>query len=146
MLPENTEAVYLTFKVLHIQLASSLNGDLNAAASLSQHGLSKAVKSDFVKNKMKNIADKYLDQAVDSVSSDLSKKIAPTGGAIKNKIGTLIVNTDSLTINREIIPDFLKCYGSILAEEQFQDLLTALKNSKNAEIKFTLRQLKIYIF
>ena len=35
-----------------------------------------------VENKIKNVANKYLDQALDSVASDLFKRIAPTGDAI----------------------------------------------------------------
>ena len=34
------------------------------------------------KNKIKNVANKYLDQAIDSIISDLSNKIAPKGDAI----------------------------------------------------------------
>ena len=34
------------------------------------------------KNKIKNVANKYLDQALDSIASDLFKRIAPTGDAI----------------------------------------------------------------
>ena len=47
-------------------------------------GASKAIKSDFAKRKIKSMADKYLDQALDSVTSDLSKKLDPfhKGGAI----------------------------------------------------------------
>ena len=40
-------------------------------------GASKAIKSDFAKRKIKSMADKYLDQALDSVTSDLSKKLDP---------------------------------------------------------------------
>ena len=42
--------------------------------NLGRAGASKAIKSDFAKRKIKSMADKYLDQAWDSVTSDLSKK------------------------------------------------------------------------
>ena len=59
-----------------------LKSGLNAAALLGRQGLSKAVKSDFAKKKIKDAANRYLDQALDSFITDLSKKISPTGGAI----------------------------------------------------------------
>ena len=34
------------------------------------------------KNKIKNVANKYLDQALDSIASDLFKRIARTGDTI----------------------------------------------------------------
>ena len=40
------------------------------------------VKSDFTKQKIKNVANKYLDQALDSLSSDVSKKTSLLSGAI----------------------------------------------------------------
>ena len=51
-----------------------------ALIDIGRAGVAKAVKSDFAKKKMKSIANKYLDQALDSVTSDLSQKIAPNGG------------------------------------------------------------------
>ena len=50
--------------------------------NLGRIGASKAIKSDFAKKKIKNVANKYLDKALDSFTSDLSKKISPTGGVI----------------------------------------------------------------
>lgn len=44
--------------------------------------MAKAVKFDFAKNKIKKVTNKYLDQALDSFTSDLSERISPTGGAI----------------------------------------------------------------
>ena len=41
---------------------------------------SKAVKSVFAKQKIKGIANKYLDQALDSLTSDLSRKLDPIHG------------------------------------------------------------------
>ena len=52
---------------------------VNSGAYLTKQGLSKAVKSDFAKNKIKNVANKYLDKALDSFTSDLSKKISGNG-------------------------------------------------------------------
>ena len=44
-------------------------------------GASKAIKSDFTKRKIKSMANKYLDQALDRVTSDLSKKLDPFSGS-----------------------------------------------------------------
>ena len=57
-------------------LKSSMKGLLN----LGRKGASQAVKSDYAKQKIKDVANKYLDQALDSFSSDLSKKIDPFSG------------------------------------------------------------------
>ena len=43
--------------------------------NLGRAGASKAIKSNYAKKKIKGMADKYLDQALDSVTSDLSKKL-----------------------------------------------------------------------
>ena len=52
--------------------------------NLGRAGASKAVKSDYAKRKIKAYANKYLDQALDSFTSDVSKKLDPIhrGGAI----------------------------------------------------------------
>ena len=44
----------------------------------------KAIKSDYAKRKIKSAANKYLDQALDSFTSDVSKKLDPLqrGGAL----------------------------------------------------------------
>ena len=56
---------------------------LKGLYNLGRIGASKAIKSDFAKNKMKSMANKYLDQALDSLTSDLSKRLDPLhGGAI----------------------------------------------------------------
>ena len=60
----------------------ALKGLANSGAYLARKGVSKAIKSDYAKKKIKNVANKYLDQVLDSFTSDLSKKILPTGGAI----------------------------------------------------------------
>ena len=54
----------------------------NSGAYLARKGVAKAIKSDYAKKKIKNVANKYLDQVLDSFASNLSKKISPTGGAI----------------------------------------------------------------
>ena len=48
--------------------------------NLGRLGAAKAIKSDFAKQKIKGIANKYLDQAFDSVTSDLSRKLDPIHG------------------------------------------------------------------
>ena len=60
----------------------ALKGLANSGAYLARKGVAKAIKSDYAKKKIKNVAKKYLDQVLDSFTSDLSKKISPTGGAI----------------------------------------------------------------
>ena len=60
----------------------ALKGLANSGAYLARKGVAKAIKSDYAKKKIKNVANKYLDQVLDSFTSDLSKKISPTGGAI----------------------------------------------------------------
>ena len=60
----------------------ALKGLANSGAYLARKGVAKAIKSDYAKKKIKNVANKYLDQVLGSFTSDLSKKISPTGGAI----------------------------------------------------------------
>ena len=61
--------------------------------NLGRVGLSRGIKSDFAKRKIKGVMDKYIDQTLDTVMSNLSKKIDPfhKGGAIDihNAIGRL---------------------------------------------------------
>ena len=60
-----------------------LKDSLKGLYNLGRIGASKAIKSDFAKQKIKGMANKYLDQALDSFTSDLSKKLDPLhGGAI----------------------------------------------------------------
>ena len=54
----------------------------NSGVYLARKGLSEAVKSDYARKKIKKVANTYLDKALDSFTSDLSKKISSTGGAI----------------------------------------------------------------
>ena len=58
-------------------LKMAAKGAYNAA----RLGASKAVKSNFAKKKIKNVANKYLDQALDTFTSDLSKKLDPFSGS-----------------------------------------------------------------
>ena len=51
------------------------------AYNAARLGASKAVKSNFAKKKIKNVANKYLDQALDTFTSDLSKKLDPFSGS-----------------------------------------------------------------
>ena len=48
--------------------------------NLGRKGASQAVKSDYTKQKIKGVANKYLDQALDRFTSDLSKKLDPFSG------------------------------------------------------------------
>ena len=73
-------------KLIEPSQAGGLLGEVllkGAAKGLYNFGrlaASKAIKSNFAKQKMKNAANKYLDQALDSVTSDLSKKLDPFSG------------------------------------------------------------------
>ena len=53
-------------------LASGAKGLFN----LGRRGASEAIKSDAAKKKFKEIGQKYLDQVIDSVTDDVSKRIA----------------------------------------------------------------------
>ena len=53
----------------------ALKGLANTGAYFAKKGVAKAIKSDYAKKKIKNVANKYLDQALDSFTSDLSKKL-----------------------------------------------------------------------
>ena len=56
-------------------LASGAKGLFN----LGRKGASEAIKSDAAKKKFKEIGQKYLDQVIDSVTDDVSKRIAGKG-------------------------------------------------------------------
>ena len=53
----------------------ALKGLANTGAYFAKKGVAKAIKSDYAKKKIKNVANKYLDQALDSLTSDLSKNL-----------------------------------------------------------------------
>ena len=56
-----------------IAAKTALKGLYNA----SRLGASKAINSDFAKKKIKGMVDKYIDQALNSFTSDLFKKLNP---------------------------------------------------------------------
>ena len=56
----------------------ALKGLANSGAYLARKGVAKAIKSDYAKKKIKNVANKYIDQVLDSFASNIS----PAGGAI----------------------------------------------------------------
>ena len=58
----------------------ALKGSLKGLYNLGRIGASKAVKSDFAKNKLKSMTSKYLDQVLDSITGDISKKLDPIHG------------------------------------------------------------------
>ena len=63
--------------------AELLKGATKGLFNLGRKGASEAVKSNYAKQKIKSIANQYLDQALDRFTSDLSKKLDPvSGGAI----------------------------------------------------------------
>ena len=61
-----------------------LKGSVKGLFNLGRAGAAKAVKSKAAKQKIKEVANKYLDQALDRFTSDLSKKLDPmhSGGAL----------------------------------------------------------------
>ena len=60
--------------------AELLRGATKGLFNLGRKGLSEAVKSNALRQNVKSVANKYLDQALDSFTSDLSKKIDPFSG------------------------------------------------------------------
>ena len=66
-------------------LASGAKGLFN----LGRRGASQAIKSDAAKKKFKEIGQRYLDQVIDSVTDDVSKRIAGKGVDIHKAIGKL---------------------------------------------------------
>ena len=66
-------------------LASGAKGLFN----LGRRGASEAIKSEAAKKKFKEIGQKYLDQVIDSVTDDVSKRIAGKGVDIHKAIGKL---------------------------------------------------------
>ena len=63
--------------------AELMKGAVKGLFNLGRKGASEAVKSDYAKQKIKDVANKYLDQALDRFTSDLSKKLDPvSGGAL----------------------------------------------------------------
>ena len=63
---------------------------MKGLVNLGRKGVSEAIKSDYAKQKIKDVANKYLDQALDSFSSDLSKKLDPFSGKGINKSGSKV--------------------------------------------------------
>ena len=55
-----------------------LKGSVKGLFNLGRAGAAKTVKSEAAKQKIKEVANKYLDQALDRFTSDLSKKLDPT--------------------------------------------------------------------
>ena len=49
--------------------------------NLGKIGASKAIKSDYVKDRVKGIGKRYLNRAIDSLADDISKKISGKSGA-----------------------------------------------------------------
>ena len=60
--------------------AELMKGAVKGLFNLGRKGASEAVKSDYAKQKIKDVANKYLDQALDRFTSDLSKKLDPFSG------------------------------------------------------------------
>ena len=57
--------------------------------NLGKTGASKAIKSDYVKDRVKGIGKRYLNRAIDSLADDISKKISGKGVDIHKAIGKL---------------------------------------------------------
>ena len=64
-----------------------MKGTVKGLFNLGRAGAAKAVKSDIVKQKIKETANHYLDRALDSFTSDLSRRLDPVSGSgIKKKV------------------------------------------------------------
>ena len=64
-------------------LVKGLAAGAKGLFNLGRRGASRAIQSDYVRNKIKQAGSKYLGQVVDSATSDISKKIDPRhGGAV----------------------------------------------------------------
>lgn len=70
-------------------LVKGLAAGAKGLFNLGKRGVSQAIKSDTAKNKFKQTGKKYLDQVIDSVTDDVSKKIAGKGFDIHKAIGKL---------------------------------------------------------
>ena len=60
--------------------AELLRGATKGLFNLGRKGLSEAVKSNALRQNVKSVANKYLDQALDSFTSDISQKLDPFSG------------------------------------------------------------------
>ena len=65
-----------------------LKGSVKGLFNLGRAGAAKAVKSTYVRNKMKNIAKEYVDSALDNFALNMSKKLDPTQSGSGRKAST----------------------------------------------------------
>ena len=73
-----------------------IKGATKGLYNLGRKGASEAVKSNYAKQETKGIANKYLDQALDSFTADLSKKLDPFSGG---NIGLIF---DGINIGKKV--------------------------------------------
>ena len=87
----NTAPQYQLYRLLVSQeegsfdelIVKGLAAGAKGLFNLGRAGAARAIKSDFARKKIKQVGQKYLDGVVDSVTSDISKKIDPRhGGAL----------------------------------------------------------------
>ena len=87
----NTAPQYQLYRLLVPQegggfdelIVKGLSAGTKGLFNLGRLGASRAIKSDYARKKIKQVGQKYLDQVVDSVTGDISKKIDPRhGGAV----------------------------------------------------------------
>ena len=87
----NTAPQYQLYRLLVPQegggfdelLVKGLAAGAEGLFNLGRRGAARAIKSDFARKKIKQVGQKYLDGVVDSITSDISKKIDPRhGGAV----------------------------------------------------------------
>ena len=64
-----------------LQAEALIKGATKGLYNLGRKGASEAVKSDYAKQTIKGIANKYLGQALDKFTSDLSNKLNPFSGS-----------------------------------------------------------------
>ena len=70
-------------------LVKGLAAGAKGLFNLGRQGVSRAIKSDFAKRKFKQMGDKHVNQVIDSVTDDVSKRIAGRGVDIHKAIGKL---------------------------------------------------------
>ena len=68
--------------------------------NLGKKGASRAIKSDYVKDKVKGIGKRYLNRAIDSLADDISKKISGRG---RGRTGSGLDIHKASYLNRKLV-------------------------------------------
>ena len=120
--------------------AELLRGATKGLFNLGRKGASEAVKSDYAKQKIKDIANKYLDQALDRFTSDLSKKLDPvSGGALRGNtnpycgVGKIPTGRKRGTMKECLSKGQIRYYG---IEEMNKRIYDIYRDEKKKEMKY----------